>query len=250
MSIYGEGAYQQTDGTPAIPMPRTRERMAAGDWNVYDAQGNRLQPIPTPETSVIDTTSVYALGKYDAERLCLILGNAYQIPTTALRFFNTYGPRQALSNPYTGLLAIAATCFLSGNAPRIYEDGQQTRDFVSVHDIARACRLAAESPAAAGEVLNIGSGRAASVNEVVRKMAEALHCTHFQPVITQQFRVGDIRHCLADIRRARALIGYEPQVTLEQGMVEIVEWLRGQTVVDRTQQAQQELASRGLLSTN
>jgi dTDP-L-rhamnose 4-epimerase len=176
----------------------------------------------------------------------LIVGGAYNIPTVALRFFNVYGPRQALSNPYTGVLAIFASCLLNGNPPKIFEDGRQRRDFVSVHDIARACRLALDSPHAAGEVFNIGSGRAYTVREVADELASAVGVAHIEPVIANQYRTGDIRHCFADISKARRLLGYEPQVSLADGLRELAAWLDGQAATDRTDSAYRELAERGL----
>jgi dTDP-L-rhamnose 4-epimerase len=192
-------------------------------------------------------TSVYALSKYDQERLCLMIGEAYAIPTVALRFFNVYGPRQALSNPYTGVLAIFAARYLSGQPPLIFEDGRQQRDFVNVHDVARACRLALAAPAAAGRVFNIGSGRSMTILEVARQMAEALERSAAMPEICHKYRVGDIRHCFADISQARQHLGYEPRVAFRDGLLELAEWLAGQAVLDRSPHASEELAARGLV---
>jgi dTDP-L-rhamnose 4-epimerase len=164
----------------------------------------------------------------------------------ALRFFNAYGPRQALSNPYTGVLAIFASRLLNDGAPKIFEDGYQQRDFVSVYDIARACRLALETPSAAGEVFNIGGGIPYTIREIAERIAEVTGKKHLQPEITGKYRVGDIRHCFADIGKARQLLGYAPQVTLEDGLAELAAWLEGQAAVDRVAQASAELAERGL----
>jgi dTDP-L-rhamnose 4-epimerase len=188
---------------------------------------------------------VYALTKYDQERLCLIFGRAYEIPTVALRFFNVYGPRQALSNPYTGVLAIFASRLLNGRAPLVYEDGEQRRDFINVADIARACVLALETDGANGEALNIGSGRSVTVNEIARALGDVLG-VDAAPDLTGKFRVGDIRHCFADIAKARSLLGYEPEVELEDGMRELAAWLETQTADDRVDGAAAELAARGL----
>src|SRR5690606_39069000 len=144
-------------------------------------------------------SSVYALSKYDQERLCLITGRAYGIPTVALRFFNVYGTRQALSNPYTGVLAIFASRLLNGKPPLVFEDGRQRRDFVSVHDVARACILALEHEDAPGWAFNVGSGHAATVEEVGRQMAEVLGKPRLRPELTGKYRVGDVRHCFADV---------------------------------------------------
>src|SRR5918999_944678 len=150
MSIYGEGLYRAPDGTLCEVSARPLEQLKAGQWDVLGNEGETLDPVPTPETKTPSIASVYALDKYHQERLCLMVGGAYGIPTVALRFFNVYGTRQALSNPYTGVLAIFASRLLNHKPPLVYEDGRQRRDFVSVHDIARACRLALESDAADG----------------------------------------------------------------------------------------------------
>ena len=188
---------------------------------------------------------MYALSKYDQERLCLMIGSAYGMPTVALRFFNVFGVRQALSNPYTGVLAIFASRLLNGRAPLIFEDGAQRRDFVSVHDVVQACVLALEVPGAAGQVFNVGSGRAHTVADVANMMARALGRS-ISAVLTGQYRVGDIRHCFADISLAARVLGYQPTVTLEDGIAELTAWLREQAPEDRIEHAYAELAARGL----
>ena len=246
MSIYGEGLYRAPDGRFTAGTERTTDQMRAGDWEVRDDAGEVLAPVPTPETKTPSLQSIYALSKYDQERMCLMIGAAYRIPTVALRFFNVYGTRQALSNPYTGVLAIFASRYLNGNAPVIFEDGFQRRDFVSVYDVARACRLALASETAPGRALNIGSGRHYTVREIAERMAAALGLQHIEPEITRQYRVGDIRHCFADITLAREHLGYVPARTLDDGLVELAEWLGGQEAHDRVGQAREELATRGL----
>jgi dTDP-L-rhamnose 4-epimerase len=246
MSVYGEGLFRGREGHVAMGQERTREQLRAGQWEVLSPEGQVLTPLPTLETKPPALSSVYALSKYDQERLCLIAGKAYGIPTVALRFFNVYGPRQALSNPYTGVLAIFASRLLNGNSPLIFEDGLQQRDFVSVHDIARACRLALEVPEAAGGVFNIGSGRAITVREVAAAIAEVMGRPHLRPEIAGKYRVGDVRHCFADISLARKVLGYAPQVSFHQGLAELAEWLRGQRATDRVAEARKELESRGL----
>src|SRR5206468_1116654 len=161
MSIYGEGAYE-----PAPAQERTREQLERAEWEPRGPNGEEVRPVATPETTQPSLTSIYALTKYDQERMCLLYGAAYGVPAVALRFFNVYGPRQALSNPYTGVLAIFAARLLNDNPPLIFEDGLQQRDFVNVHDIAQACRLALEVPEAAGRVINIGSGQPRTVLEI------------------------------------------------------------------------------------
>ncbi|MGQ0562683.1 MAG: NAD-dependent epimerase/dehydratase family protein [Gemmatimonadota bacterium] len=245
MSIYGEGLFRTPEGQEKEGQERSLEQLRAGDWEVRGARGEPLQPIPTPERKRPSLASVYALSKYDQERMCLMVGRAYSLPTTALRFFNVYGPRQALSNPYTGVLAIFAARLLNGNAPLIFEDGLQRRDFVSVHDVVQACMLALDSSSSA-DVFNIGSGRSYTVREIADRIARAAGKPAIQPEITGQYRVGDIRHCFASIDRARAVLGYHPRVTLEAGLAQLAEWLEGQTAADRVSEASRELALRGL----
>jgi dTDP-L-rhamnose 4-epimerase len=246
MSLYGEGLYRGAAGEPRTVGERTLEQLKAGQWEFTGEDGGVLQPVPTPETKQPALASVYALSKYDQERLCLMIGRAYNIPTVALRFFNAYGPRQALSNPYTGVLAIFASRLLNNNSPAIFEDGLQQRDFVSVHDIARACRLALETPEAAGEVFNVGSGEPHTVRDIAAKLARVVGKERIRPEILGKYRVGDIRHCYADIAKARRVLGFEPQVRLEDGLVELSSWLASQAAVDRVAQASAELSARGL----
>ena len=246
MSVYGEGLYVDADGVPRTPCDRTRQQLAAGEWDPVDVDGRALIPAPTPETKPVTLSSVYALGKYDQERLCLMVGDAYDIPTVALRFFNVYGPFQALSNPYTGVLAIFASRYLNERKPLVFEDGEQRRDFVSVHDVARGCSLALFNDSAPGQVINIGSGQSVSVNEIAARLARTLGRDDIAPEITRKYRVGDVRHCFADISRARAVLGYEPAVTLDEGMAELARWLEGQVAIDGVDEATKELEARGL----
>jgi dTDP-L-rhamnose 4-epimerase len=240
MSIYGEGLYAGGDGREVEPAERTREQLERREW---DYPG--LDPVATPERKRPGLSSIYALTKYDQERACLVAGAAYGVPTVALRLFNTYGPRQALSNPYTGVLAIFAARLLNGNAPRIFEDGEQRRDFVSVHDVARAFALALELGGADGHAVNVGSGRAVTVRGLASRLG-AVVGREVEPDVTGEFRVGDIRHCFADVRLAHETLGYAPDVELEAGMTELAAWLEGQTAEDRVESAAAELASRGL----
>ena len=246
MSIYGEGLYQDPRGRISGGVERSVAQLRRHDWEVRNEHGEALSPLPTPESKCPTLASVYALSKYDQERMCLMVGQAYGIQTVALRFFNVFGTRQALSNPYTGVLAIFASRLLNNNPPSIYEDGLQQRDFVSVKDIAQASRLALETPAAAGQVFNVGSGRPRTVIEIAERLAEAVGKQHLRAEITGKYRVGDIRHCFADISHARKTLGYEPRVSLEDGLGEIVEWLSGQVADDRIAQAKAELDVRGL----
>jgi dTDP-L-rhamnose 4-epimerase len=246
MSLYGEGLYRDSRGQVVCGGSRSFEQIKAQDWELRDASGNELTPVPTPETKQPALNSVYALSKYDQEQMCLMIGRAYNIPTVALRFFNIFGPYQALSNPYTGVMAIFASRLLNGRPPLINEDGLQKRDFVSVYDVARACRLALEVPEAGGEVFNIASGTVYTILELGERMARALG-KNIEPEVTGKYRAGDIRHCFADISRAKKILRYKPRVTLEKGLADLAEWLEGQIAYDRVAESRNELAARGLM---
>jgi dTDP-L-rhamnose 4-epimerase len=246
MSIYGEGLYADGDGRPCPARPRDPADLRVGRWDPVGPEGQPLTPLPTSEDKPAEPSSVYALSKLDQERLCLMLGAAYGIPTVALRFFNAYGPRQSLSNPYTGVLSIFASRLLNGRPPVIFEDGRQRRDFVSVHDVARACRLTLERPAAAGHAINVGSGQAISIGEVAERLARVLGRPDLTAELAGRYRVGDIRHCFADLSLARDLLGYRPQVELEEGIRELATWLDGQPATDQVERARDELVQRGL----
>ena len=246
MSIYGEGRYRDAEGRLYDDVKRSVEHLKCGRWEPGNEKGERLVPVPTPEDKVPSLASVYALSKYDQERMSIIVGSSYGIPVVALRFFNVYGTRQALSNPYTGVLAIFASRLLNKNSPRIFEDGMQQRDFVSVHDVAAACRLALEVEQQKADVFNIGSGASISVLEVLQRFSRLLNCESIEPEITGNYRAGDIRHCFADIGAARAHLGYQPKVRFDDGLAELAGWLEGQIAVDRVSEAHAELALRGL----
>jgi dTDP-L-rhamnose 4-epimerase len=245
MSIYGEGRYRDAAGNFYDDVQRPVQQLKAGDWEPTNGNSEPLIPVPTPEEKSPSLASVYALSKYDQERMAIIVGNSYRIPVVALRFFNVYGTRQALSNPYTGVLAIFASRLLNHNSPRIFEDGLQQRDFVSVHDVATACRLALEVDQQKAQVLNIGSGASISVLDVLRQFTRVLDCD-IRPEITGSYRAGDIRHCFADITAAREVLGYQPRVRFEEGLAELAQWLEGQIAIDRVSEAHAELAQRGL----
>lgn len=245
MSIYGEGLYRTTDGAPAETACRGIDRLRNGEWELVDQAGRMLVPVPTPESKPPSIASIYALTKYDQEKMCLVAGSAYGIPTAALRFFNAFGPRQAFSNPYTGVLAIFSARLLNGKPPLIYEDGLQQRDFVNARDVAYACRLAMESEEAAYKSFNIGSGRSHAVVEIAERMAR-MFGKDIGPEVTGKYRMGDIRHCFADISLAKSVLGYEPRVSLEDGLAELAAWLEGKAAPDRIAEASAELAGRGL----
>lgn len=249
MSIYGEGLYRDADGRIVDDAVRGGAALRRGAWDPSDEEGRPLVPLPTPEWKRPALASVYALTKFAQERMSLLIGASYDIPTTALRFFNVYGARQALSNPYTGVLAIFAARLLNRRRPLLFEDGEQRRDFVDVRDVARACRLALESPGAAGHAINVGSGRSLSVREVAQRLASTLGCAHLRPEITGRFRTGDVRHCFADLTLARERLGFEPRIAFESGIQSLADWLASAgSAVDRVEQATAELHARGLVA--
>ncbi|MBV8943296.1 MAG: NAD-dependent epimerase/dehydratase family protein [Solirubrobacterales bacterium] len=246
MSIYGEGLYRTPDGAFAEAVIRTRAQLERGEWEPRGPHALELTPLPTPECKQPALSSMYALGKFDQEMMCLLFGSSYNVPTVALRFFNVYGPDQALSNPYTGVLAIFGGRLLNGRPPLIFEDGLQRRDFVSVHDVVHACKLALERDGADGRAINVGSGHSITVCEIAERLARVLGREDIETTVTGKYRVGDIRHCFADISVAHQTLGYVPQVELEDGMAELAEWLEGQVADDRVESAAAELAARGL----
>ncbi|HXE13927.1 MAG TPA: NAD-dependent epimerase/dehydratase family protein [Bryobacteraceae bacterium] len=245
MSVYGEGLYELPSGEICTTAGRTVEQLRCHEWEMKTSGGQVLRPLPTPEWKTPALASIYALSKFDQEQMCLITGRAYGVPTVALRFFNVYGPNQALSNPYTGVLAIFASRLLNNQRPMIFEDGAQLRDFVSVYDVARACRLALESDAA-DVAVNIGSGETITIRQIAERLAAVLD-KDVEPEITGNYRVGDIRHCYPDISLAKKVLGYSPAVTLELGLEDLAAWLSEQQAHDNFQEMQAELAGRGLV---
>jgi dTDP-L-rhamnose 4-epimerase len=212
-----------------------------------DERGGLLEPLPTPETKQPSLSSIYALNKYAQERMCLITGKAYGIPTLALRFFNVFGPNQALSNPYTGVLAIFAARLLNNRPPLVFEDGLQRRDFVHVHDVARACVLALESNHS-NDAFNVGSGQSRTILSVARDLARVMGRPAIAPEITGKYRAGDIRHCFADVDKSRRLLGFEPRVAFDTGLDELAGYLADQIAEDRAERATEELSRRGLVA--
>ncbi|MEY9359959.1 dTDP-L-rhamnose 4-epimerase [Bradyrhizobium yuanmingense] len=247
MSIYGEGLYRDATGSVVACDERPIDQLRKGEWELRDHAGHALDPVPTPETKQPSLSSIYALNKYAQERMCLITGKAYGIPTVGLRFFNVFGPRQALSNPYTGVLAIFAARLLNGRPPLVFEDGLQRRDFVHVHDVARACRMALESDHAQ-DVFNVGSGQSRTILSVAEDLAEVMGRCEIAAEITRKYRAGDIRHCFADIGKSRDLLGFEPHVAFKDGLEELAGYLADQIADDQAERATRELLQRGLVA--
>ena len=248
MSIYGEGLYEDADGELVQDAERKPRTSDSDSWDPLDSQGRPLRPIATPEWKRPSLASIYALGKYVQERQTLIMTEAYGMEGTCLRLFNVYGPGQALSNPYTGVLAIFASRLLNGQPPLIFEDGEQRRDFVYVGDVARAFADALIDPKADGEVFNIGSGNDRSVTEVARELAKAMGREDIEPEIVGKSRKGDIRHCFCDGTKASGLLGFTARKDFGEGLPELAGWVASQTADDRVDQARAELEARGLVA--
>jgi dTDP-L-rhamnose 4-epimerase len=246
MSIYGEGKYLCSGCGEVAPDPRVLPQLAAKRWEMNCPEcDSLLVPVATDESKPLQCTSIYALSKKDQEEMCLLFGRTYGVPVVALRFFNIYGSRQALSNPYTGVAAIFAARLLNRRSPLIFEDGRQQRDFVSVCDIVQACTLAMETSGADGAAVNIGSGVPIAIHEVATILCDALERYELVSV-TGKYRVGDIRHCFADITLARRLLNYQPKIDFAEGMRELAYWLRSQQPQDHSEVAVAQLVQYGL----
>jgi len=247
MSIYGEGAYECENCGEVYPKLRGEEQLKRREWELRCPNcGEIVKPILTSEEKPLHPTSIYAITKRDQEEMCLTVGRAYGIPTVALRYFNVYGPRQSLNNPYTGVCAIFSARIKNGKPPLIFEDGLQTRDFVSVHDIVQANILAMEKNSANYEALNVGSGNTVSILRVAEVLIK-LYNRNLKPEVTNKYRAGDIRHCFADISKIKSKLGYEPKISFEEGMGELVAWGAKVEAKDRFDEAYKELLSRRLV---
>ena len=248
MSIYGEGLYRDSEGNLVEDALRQPMREGQTVWDPVDRQGRPLVPVATPEWKRPHFSSIYALNKYVQERITLIMTQPYGIEGVCLRLFNVYGSGQALSNPYTGVLAIFAARLLNGQVPMIFEDGEQRRDFVHVRDVARAFAQALEHPQASGKVFNVGSGRDISVLQVAEELARAMGRGDIEPEILCKARVGDVRHCFCDTTKARQQLGFTATEDFAAGLAELSEWVGRQTAEDRVSQARHELEARGLVA--
>jgi dTDP-L-rhamnose 4-epimerase len=247
MSIYGEGQYRnpRTGETGLSPWLRPEQQLAAREWDLLGDDGTPLEPEPTAETKPLRPTSIYAINKRDHEEMFLAIGAAYGIPAVALRFFNVYGERQSLSNPYTGVAAIFSSRLLNDRAPLVFEDGKQTRDFIDVRDIARCCALVLTEDGADGRTLNVGTGRPTSIAAVAVTIARGLG-KEIEPELVGKYRAGDIRHCYADTALAAELLGFRAEIPFEAGMQDLLEWLEGREAEDSVDAAREALVARGL----
>jgi dTDP-L-rhamnose 4-epimerase len=248
MSIYGEGLYRDREGCLVEDAQRRILRDGQADWEPVDVQGRPLTPVATPEWKRPNLSSIYALNKYVQERTTHIMSASYGIEGVCLRLFNVYGAGQALSNPYTGVLAIFASRLLNGQVPMIFEDGEQRRDFVHVRDVARGFATALEHPGAPGETFNVGSGRDISVKQVAQELAAAMGKNDIEPEIVHKARIGDIRHCFCDTGKAREHLGFEAREDFAAGLTELAEWVGSQTAEDRVEEARRQLETRGLVA--
>lgn len=245
MSIYGEGAYKCGDCGIVFPRLRSEEQLKRHEWEVKCPRcGSPLTPLPTDEEKPLNPTSIYAITKKDQEEMVLSVGRAYGIPTVALRYFNIFGERQSLSNPYTGVCAVFCSRIKNNNPPVIYEDGRQSRDFVSIKDIVNANLLLMEKNRAKWEPFNVGSGKSTTIAQVA-KILVGIYGKKIKPEIIGKYRAGDIRHCFSDIRKISGL-GFKPEVKFESGLRQLVKWSEGISAVDRFEQAESELKKRGL----
>jgi dTDP-L-rhamnose 4-epimerase len=248
MSVYGEGKYECAGCGVAYPQLRSEEQLKQRQWEMLcPGCGGEMRPLPTDEDKPLYPTSIYAVTKRDHEEMFLCFGHAYNVPTVALRFFNVYGPRQALSNPYTGVAAIFSSRLLNGQPPVIYEDGLQSRDFIHVEDIVRASLLAMERDEADYQVLNVGTGRSLSILDVAEVLIDHLSDGQIEPEIVGQYRRGDIRHCYADVSKIRNALGFVPQVAFEDGVTDLISWVKEQQAEDGFHLVDRELKDKDLI---
>ena len=247
MSIYGEGQYRCRTHGAVYPALREEAQLKRRDWEMRCPRcGRPAAAEPTPEHKPLAPTSVYAISKRDQEELSLSIGRAYKIPSVALRYFNIYGPRQSLSNPYTGVAAIFSSRLRNGKSPVVFEDGGQSRDFIHVSDIVRANLLAMQRREADYEAFNVGTGMPTSILEVAQLLGRALRVS-LAPTVTGKFRAGDIRHCIADASKIRRRLGFAPRVSFKDGLRDLVHWVQEAAAVDRVDRATKELATHGLV---
>jgi dTDP-L-rhamnose 4-epimerase len=247
MSIYGEGAYLKTsNNTLVYPNMRDAKQLKSRSWELVDSDGESLVPTATKETKPLAPPNIYAINKRDHEEMFLTIGRAYEIPTVAFRYFNVFGSRQSLSNPYTGVMAIFCSRILNGNHPIIFEDGKQMRDFVKVEDIAQANILATKSTSVDYDVFNIGSGKAITILDLTKIIANAMG-VEFNPDILGKYRVGDIRHCFSDISKATDKLGYKPAFDVTSGIAEVIDWVGRQVADDSFDNMKSGLEKLGLV---
>jgi len=246
-AVYSEGAGDCPKHGLVFPGVRPIEQLCKGDWQVHcPICGAATKSVPTPENAPVGGETVYGLTKVDQERLVLLWGKQLGIPTVALRYSCTYGPRQSIFNPYTGVIAIFCTRLLNGLPPVLYEDGEQTRDFSFVEDIARVNLLAAETDKLNGLAVNVGSGRGIPIREIAEQISDVLKID-IPPEINGEFRPGEMRHLTSDITIARSA-GYKPTVDLNEGIARYIDWIRTQSDIrDYFSEASEILRNKGIV---
>lgn len=246
MTGYGEGNYHCKKCGVVRPSLRLEEQLKKKDWNLDCPNCHRaVEPISTDEKALDYPNSVYGLSKKIQQDLSFLIGSIYNIPVVVLRGFNIYGPRQSLSNPYTGVTAIFISRLKNNKEAVVFEDGLQTRDFVSVHDVVEALVLALEKDEANSQMFNIGSGRGTPILEIAQTLSKLLGKKALIKV-NNEFRKNDIRHCFADISKAKKLLGWQPKISLKKGLKELIDWSATEKAEDKFTQAQKELKQKGL----
>lgn len=246
MSIYGEGDYvRPSTGAHVTTDIRPHAQLEARHWDLM-VDGEPLEPCPTPEEKLLQPNSIYAVNKRDHEEMFLSVGRALRIPTVALRLFNAYGSRQALSNPYTGVAAIFISRLMNDQPPLVFEDGRQMRDFVHVQDVAEAFATVLDDDREIWDVFNVGSGAPVSINEIAGVLARLLG-KNIAPEVLNRYRVGDIRHCFGDISKIERTFGFRPRRSMDEGMEELISWVsHTRAPIDRSAESLEQL-SRGRL---
>ena len=248
-TVYGEGKYKCKNCGIIYPLLRSEKQLINSNWEVKCPHcGLEVKPLATDEITPFNSSSIYALSKQSQEQMGLLIGKTYGINTTVLRFFLVYGTRQALSNPYTGVCSIFSNRLLNGKPPIVFEDGLQSRDFVHVNDVCQALVLAMENEAANGEIFNVGTGQPITIKDVAETISEKIN-PELKPEFNQQYRIGDIRHCVADISKINNKLGYKPNIKFKDGINDLINWIKNQhyETIDKSQNALDELKEKGLL---
>jgi len=246
MSSYGEGAYYDSSSDAVINLNMTRsiDQLKNKNWDFPE----NFKPVPTPEAKPFESQSIYALNKKQQEEMCMSIGKTYNIPTISLRFYNIYGQRQSLSNPYTGVAAVFCGCYLSGKSPMIFEDGNQIRDFIHVSDVVNACYLAmtTDKQEAFYEAFNVGCGRPLTVLDLANAIKNAMN-SDLEPQIVNEFRVGDIRHSYPSIEKIKTILGFDPKIKFESGVEDLIEWVKLQRSDIDYEKMKKELEEKNLV---
>lgn len=252
-SVYGEGAYRCVRCGLVYPPMRSLPSLLANQWEPScPLCSGAIDPVATPETCATSPASVYAATKLAQEDLLRVVGNALGIPFLIFRLQNVYGEGQSLNNPYTGILSIFSNRIRQGKEIVLFEDGQESRDFVHVSDVAEAMALGLESDNGDGLTMNVGSGVQVTVEAIARGLMSQFRGSSVPVMVSGQYRLGDIRHNYADITAIRRLLAFVPKVSLEEGVARFVGWVKAQRVVqngaeDGLDRANKELIERGLM---